>query len=89
MNCTQYFSNTGFLDLLPLARELAIEGGYTDSEMIEAVCMTFDKSCDYPPTKNRRKWFQTVFTEKLSEARAMTVRQTYETRRRLRCLQTH
>jgi hypothetical protein len=78
MNCTQHFADTGFLDLLPFARELAQEGMYTDSEMIEAICMTFDKSRDYPPKMNRRKWFQIVFTEKLEETRAMAARQAYE-----------
>ena len=81
MNCAEYFADTGFLDLLPLANELAKEGGYEDHEMIEAICMTFDKSREYPPTKNRCKWFQIVFTEKLAEARAMAARKKYETQR--------
>jgi hypothetical protein len=78
MNPANYFADTGFLDLLPLAYELAEEDGYTDDEMIEAICMTFDKSRDYPPTKNRRLWFQIVFTEKLAETRAVTARKKYE-----------
>jgi len=84
MNCRQYFADTGFLDLLPMAYELAKEGGYEDSEMIEAISLTFDKSRDFPPLKNRRKWFQIVFAEKLAEVRAMQVRLTFETRLSLR-----
>ena len=49
MNHVEYFVSTGFIDLLPLARKLTAEGGYDESEMIEAINMTFDKSREYPP----------------------------------------
>jgi len=77
MNHVDYFVSTGFLDLLPLARKLVAEGGYAESEMIEAISMTFEKSREYPPLTNRSKWFQVVFVEKLAEARAMLTRHTY------------
>lgn len=44
--------------------------GYSREEMIEAICLVADKARIYPPTKNRRAWFTTVFREKLHEARA-------------------
>jgi hypothetical protein len=81
MTCAEHFADTGFLDLLPIAREIAQKGGYNEQEMEEAICMTFDKSRDYPPTRNRSKWFRIVFAEKLAEARSMMIRRTYEARR--------
>jgi len=39
------------------------------------------ESRDYPPTRNRSKWFRIVFAEKLAEARSMGIRRTYEARR--------
>jgi len=80
MNSAQYFADTGFLDLLPLAHELAAEGGYDDLQMIEAISLTFDKSREYPPIKNRRKWFQIVFAEKLAEVQSIQARQAFEMR---------
>jgi len=65
----EYFINTGFYDLLPLARQLASECGYGESEMIEAVCKAYDKFVMFPPKKNRTAWFKTVFEDKLQEAR--------------------
>jgi hypothetical protein len=84
MKCANHFADTGFLDLLPLAEELARSGGYDDLEIIEAIVLTFDKAQDYPPTKNRRKWFQIVFTEKLAEARAQIARMKWEQSRKIR-----
>jgi len=65
-----YFIQTYFLDLLPLAKQIAQNYGYGQVEMIEAVCKVYDKYTQYPPTHNRTAWFKTVFTEKLSEARS-------------------
>ena len=65
-----YFINTGFYDLLPMALNLAGTLGYDHLEMIEAVCKVHDKFNQYPPTKNRTAWFRLVFEEKLKEARA-------------------
>jgi hypothetical protein len=65
-----YFIQTGFFDLLPLAKQIAQDYGYGEIEMIEAVCKVYDKFAQYPPTQNRTAWFKTVFTEKLSEARS-------------------
>lgn len=65
-----YFVSTGFYDLMPMATAMAREMGYSREEMIEAVCLVADKARIYPPTKNRRAWFTTVFREKLPEARA-------------------
>lgn len=65
-----YFIRTGFYDLLPLALQIAKELGYTQSEIIEAICKVSDKFFQYPPTKNRTAWFRMVFREKLTEARA-------------------
>jgi len=84
MTCEQHFSDTGFHDLLPLARRIAAEGGYNETDMITAVCMTFDKAQYYPPTWNRRKWFEIVYAEKLAEARAQHIRREWEKRRSIR-----
>jgi hypothetical protein len=84
MTCKKHFADTGFLDLLSLARELAQGDGYSEAEMIEAICMTFDKAQEYPPVKNRRKWFGVVFTEKLAEARAQIARAQWVSLRQLR-----
>lgn len=65
-----YFVRTGFSDLQPVATRMARELNYTRDEMIEAICKVADKARDYPPTKNRSRWFATVFREKLQEARA-------------------
>jgi len=65
-----YFIQTYFFDLLPLAKQIAQDYGYGEDEMIEAVCKVHDKYYQYPPTHNRTAWFKTVFTEKLSEARS-------------------
>jgi len=65
-----YFTNTGFLDLLPLAMDIAHELGYGEDEMSQAVCMVFDKQKTDPPTRNRTAWFLTVFREKLHQAHA-------------------
>ena len=64
-----FFIDTGFYDLLPLALEVARNLGYDQTEIIEAVCKVYDKSYQYPPTKNRTAWFKRVFEEKLREAR--------------------
>lgn len=68
-NLAEYFIQTGFYDLLPLALQLANDFGYGENEMIEAVCKVNDKFLQYPPKKNRTAWFKTVFEEKLQEAR--------------------
>ena len=65
-----YFIATGFLDLLPLALNLAAQLSYCEAEIVEAICKVADKFREYPPTKNRNAWFAKVFTEKLAEARA-------------------
>jgi hypothetical protein len=65
----EYFIDTGFYDLLPMALELAGSSGYDTSEMIEAICKVNDKFNQFPPTKNRTAWFKMVFEEKLGEAR--------------------
>jgi len=65
----EFFMTTGFYDLLPLALELAMDLGYDQTEMIEAICKVNDKFLEYPPTKNRTAWFRKVFEEKLREAR--------------------
>lgn len=64
-----YFIHTGFYDLLPLATIIAEELGYEQEEMMDAICKVYDKFCQYPPTKNRKAWFNLVFKEKLREAR--------------------
>jgi hypothetical protein len=64
-----FFTITGFYDLLPLALEIAEKLGYDQTEMIEAICKTNDKYFEYPPTKNRTAWFRKVYGEKLQEAR--------------------
>jgi hypothetical protein len=64
-----YFIQTYFLDLLPLARQIARDHGYDEREIIEAVCKVHDKYYQFPPTLNRTAWFKKVFTEKLCEAR--------------------
>lgn len=69
-----YFTKTGFLDLLPMAADIANQLGYGESEMIEAVCMVFDQQKTYPPVRNRSAWFATVFKEKLHEGHAMIAR---------------
>jgi hypothetical protein len=74
-----YFTNTGFLDLLPQATVIAQAFGYGENEMIHAVCLTFDKQRTDPPTRNRTGWFLTVYREKLAEAQAQI--QAYEQRR--------
>ena len=65
-----YFLMTGFHDLLSQAKQLGEDLGYDEGEMIEAVCKVSDKYYQYPPTKNRTRWFRIVFVEKLTEARA-------------------
>jgi hypothetical protein len=65
LDLEEYFIQTGFYDLLPLAWQLANDFGYGESEMIEAVCKVKDKFLQYPPRKNRTAWFKTVFEEKL------------------------
>lgn len=65
----EFFTITGFYDLLPLALEAAEKLGYDQTEMIEAICKTNDKYYEYPPTKNRNAWFRKVYAEKLREAR--------------------
>lgn len=64
-----YFTRTGFGDLLPLAERIARELKYSELEMIEAICKVADKARVYPPTRNRPAWFAKVFREKLQEAR--------------------
>lgn len=66
-----YFTNTGFLDMLPMAADIANQMRYQEPEMIEAICMLFDKQRHYPPTSNRSGWFATVYKEKLAEAHAL------------------
>lgn len=65
----EYFIDTGFYDLLPMALELASSLGYDTSEMIKAICKVNDKFNQYPPIRNRTAWFRRVFEEKLGEAR--------------------
>ena len=65
-----YFIRTGFYDLLPMAMQIAEDLRFNREEMIEAVCKVYDKSCRYPPTRNRTAWFGLVYKEKLYEARA-------------------
>lgn len=65
-----YFLRTGFLDLLPVALDLARKLGYGPAEMIEAICKVADKLKSDPPTRSRLGWFRTVYQEKLREARA-------------------
>ncbi|MGC8605761.1 MAG: hypothetical protein ACP5VS_19020 [Desulfomonilaceae bacterium] len=65
-----FFADTGFLDMLPQARQIAREFGYGDDEIIQAVCWVFDKQRTNPPHTNRTAWFTTVFREKIQEAHA-------------------
>lgn len=65
-----YFESTGFIDLLPLAIEIARELGLGKEEMIEAICKVADKYKIYPPLLNRSAWFTKVYREKLFEAKA-------------------
>ena len=48
-----YFTRTGFGDLLPLAERIARELKYSELEMIEAICKVADKedASDYTPFK--------------------------------------
>jgi len=67
----EYFIQSYFHDLLPLARKIAKDhGGYEEKEMAEAVSRVYEKYKQYPPTHNRTAWFEKVFTEKLNEARS-------------------
>jgi hypothetical protein len=85
MNCEEHFADVGYLDLYPLAQEIARKmGGYTEDEMTEAAGLTFFKERVFPPQKNRRKWFEVVYAEKLEEARAEITRFYYEKLRALR-----
>ena len=65
-----YFVSAGFIDLLPLALEIAGELGLGKEEIIEAICKVADKCRVYPPLINRSAWFTKVYREKLFEARA-------------------
>ena len=65
-----YFTDTGFIDLLPHALGIANNLGYNEEEMIQAVCLVFDRQRTDPPVRNRTAWFRTVFNEKLGESRA-------------------
>lgn len=65
-----YFKGAGFIDLLPLAIEITGKLGFGKAEAIDAICKTYDKSKIYPPTINRRAWFEKVYREKLMETRA-------------------
>lgn len=65
-----YFTETGFIDLLPHAITITTDLGYTEDEMIQAVCLVFDRQRTDPPVRNRTAWFRTVFKEKLGESRA-------------------
>lgn len=69
LSLEDYFIQTGFYDLLPMALQLARNLGYDQSEMVEAICKVHDKYFEYPPTRNRTAWFRMVFQEKLQEAR--------------------
>lgn len=51
-NLEYYFVSTGFIDLLPLAFELARKLGLGKKEMIEAICKVADKHKFYPPTSS-------------------------------------
>ena len=82
MSLEDYFIKTGFYDLIPLAKRLAEDLGYDQTEMIEAVCKVSDKFYKYPPTKNRTAWFRMVFEEKLKEARGDIL--AYEAKRKSR-----
>lgn len=65
-----YFTDTGFIDLLPHALAITTDLGYGEDEMIQAVCLVFDHKRIDPPVRNRTAWFRTVFKEKLGESRA-------------------
>lgn len=65
-----YFTDTGFIDLLPQAIDIATKLGYEEEDMIQAVCLVFDAQRTNPPTRNRTTWFRIVFTEKLGESHA-------------------
>jgi len=80
-----FFTDTGFLDLLPQAKQIAREFGYGDDEIIQAVCWVFDKQRTNPPHINRTAWFTTVFREKIQEAHAYILA---NQRRKTRELQT-
>ena len=69
LSLENYFIRTNFYDLLQLATQIAEDLGYSQEEMIEAVCKVYDKFCRFPPTRNRTAWFSMVFKEKLYEAR--------------------
>jgi hypothetical protein len=69
LTLADYFIWTNFYDLLPLATQIAEDFGYSQEEMMEAVCKVYDKFCLFPPTRNRTAWFSMVFKEKLYEAR--------------------
>jgi hypothetical protein len=69
LTLADYFIQTNFYDLLPLAMQIAEDFGYNREEMMEAVCKVYDKFCRFPPTRNRKAWFSIVFKEKLYEAR--------------------
>jgi len=56
-----YFTNTGFIDLLPLALKLAVQAGYGKDEIIEAICKVADKHREYPPRKTEQHGFQRCF----------------------------
>jgi hypothetical protein len=72
MNCEEYFANKGYWDLLPLAWDVA-GNGYSEDEMIAALSLLIRKELRFPAIRNRRRWFEVVYREKLEEARTDTV----------------
>lgn len=70
LSLEDYFINTEFHDLLPLAIQISKDLGYDQDEIIEAICKVYDKYRQFPPVHNRTAWFRTVFAEKLHEARS-------------------
>lgn len=43
LSLEDYFIRTNFYDLLPLVTQIAWDFGYSQEEMIEAVCKVYDK----------------------------------------------
>ena len=70
LSTKDYFIQTNFHDLLPLAMQISKELGYDQDEINEAICKVYDKYCRFPPINNRTAWFAKVFKEKLREARS-------------------
>jgi hypothetical protein len=66
----KYFFSLTTVSCPPQALTIATDLGYTEDEIIQAVCLVCDRQRTDPPVRNRTAWFRVVFKEKLGESRA-------------------